>query len=84
MGETRYSAFSETYKVNKQTHLTHKRSESIIVFGTSRRAHRGRSPNRVARSRLHDPLGDCSDLDAIEELERRSSAGTGMGGHAPQ
>jgi hypothetical protein len=30
-----------------------------------------------------DTFGDCSDLDAIEELECRRSAISGMGGLAP-
>jgi hypothetical protein len=40
-------------------------------------------PGQINRSRLHY-LFDCSDLDAIEDLERKSSAVSGLGGLAPQ
>jgi hypothetical protein len=40
-------------------------------------------PGQVTRSRRQD-LFHCSDLDAIAELERRSSAVSGVGGLAPQ
>jgi hypothetical protein len=36
------------------------------------------------RPKKRDPFGNCSDLDAIEELERRSSEASRLGGLAPQ
>jgi hypothetical protein len=52
-----------------------------------RRKHRFRSLDRPAqaiRSRRMDLFGDCSCLDAIEELERRSRAVSRLGGLTPQ
>jgi hypothetical protein len=40
--------------------------------------------NQAMRSRHQDLFRGRSDLDAIEELERKSSLGTGLGGFAPQ
>jgi hypothetical protein len=37
----------------------------------------------IPKSQRSDPLGDCPDLDVIEQLEHGSSAVKGLGNSAP-